>query len=848
MNLNSDGKTIGTIIITIIFLIGLIIIIDEIYNLTKFAYRYTYLYNYGNMNEKVCDKNKLEYETARFRIYNEINKYKLEKDVFNKTWLNYLVYIGIFILSVLISISFGYLYYHFFINNNSNCTTTPTDENKSILKQILECLCADCHTYIPNCLINYIMLFVLIIVYPLIYILKSAIKVDFTWNSSYYIKLLHILFFIGLVYYLIVIFIQKSEETNEDRYNKALIYTFFIIIFYMNNYIFNKNFDEFNNITKVYNLYNNKNESQKEADTTFFDIYKQEEPLKPDKIEIPDELKNYKEYNYDEYIKLSEKEKLEYTEITKKIKDYYKNVETYDNDLQNYKDKYNVYKNNRKEFPDVIYILYTMLPELTGIHNREIQILFIILVLLIIFIYYLKSNNNKYGDYVFYTAFIYILGILSITIITSAVLNYNTYLNKYLIYEPINNYKNSINNKNTIFNLIIKNDKLLKEFYERTSAKLNGKLSIGEDNSSTTDITNLIKNIKDKNEINNLIPTIPNNSDKLSILGFQLKFYKTIYSYTLLISDDIYNSQITEDDKYNKYNYYYDNSKKYFSTQNLNSLNKEDYDKLKEYIKLLLVNDENAIKERIKQLKINLKFYVYNDEKTTNFNNIKLDKSLIIKKKDIKEIPVDKNEGELYNQNLNLIDKAFDIYEEFLIDCRNIFIELFNNLKISCSYTNYINVNEKIVELDNVLLNKDKNGFKDNKNEPAIDIYKKIIENTIGKLDKSLKKHINIIKIYVRLFQSIETGGVGINIANKTEIIQKIINNYNLFANDEDKHTSNDFYKFYIKLKSNFVSNKYNSFDSLDLKKMNISTNNVSWSFIILIIIFAIILLEPLII
>jgi hypothetical protein len=845
MDLNSDGKTIGTIIITIIFLIGLIIIIDEIYNLTKFAYRYTYLYNYGNMNEKVCDKNKLEYETARFRIYNEINKYKLEKDVFNKTWLNYLVYIGIFILSVLISISFGYLFYQIFINNNPNCNATPTDENKSILKQILECLCVDCHTYIPNCLMNYIMLFVLIIVYPLIYILKSAIKLDFTWNSGYYIKLLHILFFIGLVYYLIVIFIQKSEDTNEDRYNKALIYTFFIIIFYMNNYIFNKNFDEFNNITKVYNLYNYKNESQKEADTTFFDIYKQEEPLKPDKIEIPDELKDYKEYNIDEYTKLSEQEKLEYTKTTKIIKDYYKNLKNYDNDLQIYKDKYNVYKNNRKEFPDVIYILYTMLPELTGINNKEIQILFIILVLLIIFIYYLKSNNNKYGDYVFYTAFIYILGILSITIITLAVLNYNTYLNKYLIYEPINNYKNSINNKNTIFNLIIKNDKLLKEFYKRTSAKLNSNISIGIDNSSTADITDLIKKIKDKNEINNLVPTIPSSDiDKSSILGFQLKFYKTIYSYTLITLNNTYNSQITDANNYNKYNYYYNDDKKYFSTQKQNSLNINDYDKLKEYIKLLLVNDENAIKERIKQLKINLKFYVYNYEKTTNFNNIKLDKSLIIKKKEIKEIPVDKNEGELYNQNLNLIDKAFDIYEEFLIDCRNIFIELFNNLKISCSYTNYINVNEKIVELDNVLLNKDKNEFKDNKNEPAIDIYKKIIENIIAKLDKSLKKHINIIKIYVRLFELIETGG-GIN---KREIIQKIINNYNLFANDEDKHTSNDFYKFYIKLKSNFVSNKYNSFDSLDLKKMNISTNNVSWSFIILIIIFAIILLEPLII
>jgi hypothetical protein len=848
MDLNSDGKTIGTIIITIIFLVGLIIIIDEIYNLTKFAYRYTYLYNYGNMNEKVCNKNKLEYETARYRIYNEINKYKLEKDIFNKTWLNYLTYIGIFILSILLSISFGYLFYYLFINNNINCNEDPN--NMSVIKQILQCLCADCHRYIPNCFINYLMVFILIVIYPLIYILKLGIKLDFTWNAGYYTKLLHILFFIGLVYYIIVIFMEKSDETNQEKYIKALIFTFYIIIFYMNNYIFNKTFDEFNSITKVYNLYNNKNEEQAEADTTFFDVYKQEEPLKPLSIDIPYSSTNLnllqvfkycKEEDFKEPNTYCNTVKAEGFEKDKKIMDnYYKQLENYENDMKIYKDKYNVYQNNKTNFPDVVYILYTMFPKLTGIQKREIQILFILLVILIITTYYLKSNKNKYGDYVFYTAFLYILGILSIIIITNAVLIYNTYVNKYLIYEPIHNYKNSMNNKNTIFNLIIKKDNSLKEFYKKVSDDSTLNINIGTP--TNFNIDELIKKIKNKENIDNTNPIILSDS---SLFSVQLKLYKTLYSYTL--TDDKYTSQIADGANDNiKYNSYY-------TTQNYISIKGTpiivtDYNNLKNYIKLLLVTDENAIKERIKQLKTNFKFYVFNDEaEKIKENGLILDKNAIKKKQEIKENAYIKIEGEINDYNLYLINKVFDIYQELLIDCRKIFIELFNNLMISCDYTNFINVDEKIAELDKKLLNNGKTNFKTDSNEPAINIYKKIIENIINKLNISLRKHINIIKIYIRSFEMVSVSS-STSKSDKSKLINKIINNYNLFASDENKHTINDFYKIIVKLKSNFQSSKYNTMDSLTLKKLNISTNNVSWSFVILIIIFTIILLEPLII
>lgn len=842
MDLNSNGKTIGTIIITIIFLIGLIIIIDEIYNLTKFAYRYTYLYNYGIMNEKVCEKNKLEYETARFRIYNDINKYKLEKDIFNKTWLNYLVYIAVFILSILLSIAFGCLFYYLFINNNPNCETTS--DNMSVLKQILQCLCADCHQYIPNCFINYFMLFILIVIYPLIYISKIGIKLDLTWNAGYYTKLLHILFFIGLVYYIIVIFM----ENKDDKYNKALIYTFFIIIFYMNNHIFNKTFEEFNSVSKVYNLYDNKNENLKEADTTFFDVYKQEEPLKPISLETP-----YSSFNHSNLLQVfkycnndndfTDNSTINYCnkigpEGYKKDKEqmdtYYKNLENYENDMKIYKDKYNIYINNKTDFPDVVYILYTMLPKLTGIQKTEVQILFILLVILIIITYYLKVNKNEYSDYVFYTAFIYILGILSIIIITNAVLNYNTYVNKYLIYEPIQNYKNYMNNKNTIFNLIIKKDKGLIEFYKKTKGDNTTEITIGSGSGiNDFNIDDFITKLYD-DIIDNSKPA-PTTIYIDVLLNFQLKFYKTIYSYT--ITDTNYTS-----DKTININNYYDTNNNYLEISGGTTANFTDYKNLKEYIKILLVNDENTIDNRIEQLKINYKYYVYNINKEDYSKELKFEKNAIKKKSEIKDKPLETDYDKLYENNLYLTDKAFDVYKKLLIDCRKIFVELFNNLKISCNYTNFIDIDEKIAELDKVLL--DKEDFKNTNAEPAITIYKKIILNTIKNLNVSLRKHINVIKFYIRLFEIEDDSSTN----NKKNIITKIINNYNLFANDEDKHTDNDFIKILMILKSNFKNSKYNNMDSIDLKKLSLSTNNVSWSFIILIIIFTIILLEPLII
>ena len=134
IDLNNYGTFISIIIIYIVFFISIIIIIDEVYNVTKFCYKYTYLYNYGTLNEKTCSADNstsiIEYEKARFRIYNVINNYKLEKDLFNKNWINYIVFITILLLTIVICVGFGVYFYTYFIANNSTCEL-PEGSDKS---------------------------------------------------------------------------------------------------------------------------------------------------------------------------------------------------------------------------------------------------------------------------------------------------------------------------------------------------------------------------------------------------------------------------------------------------------------------------------------------------------------------------------------------------------------------------------------------------------------------------------------------------------------------------------------------------------------------------------------------
>ena len=916
-DLNSYGNYIGSIIIGVVFIIGLIIIIDELINVSKFCYRYTYLYNYGKANETTCKENKLEYERARFKIYNEIPNYKFNKDVFNKSWINYVYYITVFILSILMCIAFGYLFHNFFIEGNKTCDEKEGDNitNLSFLKLLMKCFCGDCHKYIPNCLVNYIILFIIIGIYPLTFLLKLIFQMDFTTASSGTMtKLFHICVFILLIYYILIIYVEKSD----DRYMKILIYVIYLSIFYANNYIFNKTFDEYNNITI--------GQSNSSDITTFYDIYKQEEPIKPEKIKEPPQLKTfkycneanfknknnkycYKMNNLKEYpqvnkendfyncLEQSIKTKIE-TSITEGkfyeadkiiIDEYYKQLKNYENDLKKYNFKYNIYMNNKTEFPEIVYFLYHMCPMLLGLYKTENQLLFIILIILILLTYYLKTINNRYADYLYYTAFIYIIGLLSISILVNAVLNYNTYVNKYLIYEPTHNYKNLVNNKNTVLNIMIMQDNKLKDLFKIYTNKYNDKINsvnLVERNkkfASGMSMERLIEKFRKNNyadandDTNNPIRDITENQD---LLHLQIQFYKTIYSSMIYPQkyQELYQSIVINDkflkpqkdskkDNYKKFNDYYMSShiiiaKPATLTKKSELYINQEYVFFFSLIKEVFVASDLDIKKKLKQLRLNYEYNVYKTPLDTTFNTLN-PVNLIALIDNInyteKEITRDYNTNiaNNYDFNRNYIDKAFDIYGEFLKEFRAAIVNLFTNTGISCQYTDYIDIEDKLRDYYKKMCsngagetNENKLIFKSETQESKINIYLKVLELSIQQINSLMIKYLNIIKIYLKSFEVNPSNPIDSTsrqtMDNKIKMAAaKIKNNFNIFNKEYDRHTEDSLLKLSFRIDSNYKPSKYENFTTADIKKLNISTENVSWSFIILIIIFAIILIEP---
>jgi len=921
-DLNSYGHYIGSIIIGVVFIIGLIIIIDELISVSRFCYRYTYLYNYGKATETTCKENKLEYERARFKIYNEMPNYKFIKDVFNKSWINYVYYISVFILSILLCIAFGYLFHNFFIEGNKACTTTTNDiSNWSFLKVVMKCFCGDCHEYIPNCLVNYILLFIIILIYPLTFILKLTIKMDFTTASNGIMsRLFHLCVFALLVYYIMIIYVENSS----DKYMKIMIYVIYVTIFYANNYLFNKTFDEYNSL--VYESKENKD------DTTFFDIYKQEEPIKPTKVPEPPQLKTFKycstanfnnpkdKYcykinsnlpNYPEINLNNEFYRCLSPEIKTKIQnlntdrkfyemdkimmeEYYKQLKDYENDMNKYNYKYNIYMNNKTEFPEIVYFLYHMCPKLLGLHKQEIQLFFILIIILIFITYYLKTIDNRYADYLYYTAFMYVVGLLSIAILVNAVLNYNTYVNKYLIYEPTHNYKNLMNNKHTILNLIITKDNNLKELFkiytDKYNDKINGvnliqRLSKFSKNGTLESFVEKVKkgNISAGDNINN--PTREESNNQY-LLNLQIKFYKTIYSSMMNI-DEISNNYLSttitnrylslssdgDIDNYNRFNKYKtsltDANYNYVEypvlltqTPNTSYIN-EWFVYFFLLIKKVFVTTDLNIKTKIKQLRLNFERFVYNID-DMNYNN---DRSINfvsfldnrnyteneITRDDTKEIP------KLYDYNRDYIDKAFDTYGEFLKEFRIIIVDLLTTSGISCQYTDYIEIQDKLNEyykkiFSNSASEKSINRylFKTATQEPKIDIYKRVLQISIEKVNELMVRYMNIIKVYMKSFEL--TPMIAASSENKLKneemniikMIGKVKNNFNIFNKEFNRHNDESLLKMGFRMDtSNYKRSKYDKFTTGDIKKLNISTDNVSWSFIILIIIFAIILIEP---
>lgn len=902
-DINSIGNIIGTLIFFIIIFIGLFIIIDEIFNISKFCFKYTYLYNYGKLNENICKKdnnNLIEFETARYRIHNELNKYKLEKDLFNKNWINYVVFICILIMSVIMCFAFGYLFYHIFIINNKNCDDTDDITKQSLLNKLLQCS-GMLTKPIPNCTYNYFILFAIIIIYPLIFILKFLVNIDYSLESKgtyTYTKLFHIFIFLSLLYYLYLLCYMKNDDDYLNLTNIG-IYLSFIIVFYIVNIIFNKSYSDYYNINKGTNIYSrdktiigilnkyfhfsNDNVSYNNddfRDINFFEIYKQQEPVKPKEFEKPIELEKFKRCSTEDfsdtknlYCFAYKDKRDEYKKIKEKVDNYYQQKKQYEKDYNTYNLKYNIYKNNKIEFPEFVPITNHMVPQLLGFKKNTHIILFISLLIFLFYYNYLKTNNKqKEANYIYNTIIIYIICLLSILVLSNSVLTYNTYVNKYLIYEPISYYKEDLFNMDILFNALLNKDsnKTISNHYINLYNKISSKkITTFNNNTDTISLEDLIKKIDGNNLAGFFTPYLTDiiKGTDPTLNKVRCQILRVLFS-DLLKVDNTFNlasADILVETK--TYFFNSDSYKNYIITDNLINPTISSYNNdLRTFlliIKNIFVEDKREFDKHIQKIKNNFKSLIYGDiskiiNDGTNFNDApKFYNNFLINdvsNEDLLNIDNTKNNDftKLYLHNLNYINMIFDYYKDFLMEFRSLIIDLFNSTMVECEdKDNVININSKINHYITKLFNKENPDlykdikevyiFKINTNEPKIDVYKKILSNTLTKFNILFRKYFNIIKaIYRRGFDITEDSS-----SNKLEY--NIINNYNFFNKDTTKHLSHHLIKYFINI-NNEDKNKYDNYDSEKLLKLNLSINNISWSFVILMIIIAIFLIEPIII
>jgi hypothetical protein len=433
MDLKNYTTVITNLSIIITFIYSIILIIDELYNIGIFSFKYTYLYNYGTFTSDFNNIQTIECETNRFNIYSN-NNY-IHKDIFSKSYFNYLIIIAITLITVLFVLAYGInFYFTFIINQPEVCSFY---KSTSFIKTIMKCLCDTCHEFIPDCTGNYIIAFIIIIIIPISYFLKSFLNIDITPNTtSTLFSFGYIVLFILLLFtYSFVLFnINKTDNNSTERIINVAVYIFFTIIFIISGFIFKYTYNKYTDI------YLNKTKSPE----TFFDIYKQSPPIKPKPIEDP----IYKGNNLLITFKYDPNNKeVDYKQKKEIMDEYYISIKTYEKDMIYYTQKYNNYINSKAKLGDITTFI-NITTNILGLNNKT-HIYIIGLLILVSVIYYFYNND------LLFICLIYLISILTILTIINAILYYNTILNKYIIYEPQAYYKNDITNANTKLNLLL---------------------------------------------------------------------------------------------------------------------------------------------------------------------------------------------------------------------------------------------------------------------------------------------------------------------------------------------------------------------------------------------------------
>lgn len=427
MNLNYKLNVITNISILITFIFTIILIVDEIYNIGVFAMNYTYNYNYGTFHSNFNNIQTIEYETNRYNVYNKTDF--LYKDIFNKSYFNFLMKVALTFITVLFAIAYGLYYYKIFITDMPlQCDFKTAD---TFIKKALKCICDKCHELIPNCTITYLISFVLIIVIPISYLIKSlSNNIDFTPTTE------STLF--GLIYIIIFAFLllkytfELYSSPIPEKIKVIVSYFIVTIVLILSGHIYKY----------IYKKYTDNPALNSKKDITVFnDIYKQSPPIKPSYPAKPSILSDF---SYD-----PKNTSAEYKRQKEIVDNYYSAVKTYEKDLKYYNERYENYKKSITDILGEKVNIVNVFLNITGLNNYIHLIIIGFIIFFAVFYYYFHKDD------MIYMCMIYAISIFIVMTIMNAIQYYNTYLNKYIIYEPSAHYKSDIATVNTKLNLLL---------------------------------------------------------------------------------------------------------------------------------------------------------------------------------------------------------------------------------------------------------------------------------------------------------------------------------------------------------------------------------------------------------
>lgn len=411
----NDRKTssLRYIIYTILFLL----IVEQIYTISYFAYKYTSTYDYGKLMEKTCENTYVEFETDRFQIYKNIMKLVLQNDN-HDTHYNLIILIvsvivvisicSIYILIFLESISGGQ-----FLSNVSHFAKSPKGSLfiKSAMNQL--------NAFLEKTLIDKIIvvfkiilsIYVVLLV-PITIALKYIYDIDISpfVNSIEHIAI-HCVFLVPVLFF---------------TYTNSSISVFFSIIFFL---LFLVAFFYIITTLDIYRKQNIVSKNANRYDNTDNDILKQ----------------------------------LQFS-IT-----YFDDIENTDSNIIG-KFLKEVFGLNDVGF--VANIRNGSLPISANIVNFKGLIFFTLIVIVALALFYTLLSYKPDGmelfglvdagsfdaNTIYYFALVPFMFLFAVLLIIIATKEFNTYINKFILYKPTNLYKRHIYRINKEFNKIIEND------------------------------------------------------------------------------------------------------------------------------------------------------------------------------------------------------------------------------------------------------------------------------------------------------------------------------------------------------------------------------------------------------